>query len=44
MADALNLWTNRVIEIKLRELEVGQKRSHALMTCVDSCAGFLLLI
>ncbi|KIM62097.1 hypothetical protein SCLCIDRAFT_15938 [Scleroderma citrinum Foug A] len=32
MANALNRWTNRVIEIKLRELEVGQKRSHALMT------------
>ncbi|KAG2157290.1 hypothetical protein DEU56DRAFT_763901 [Suillus clintonianus] len=28
--DALRLWTNRVIEIKLRELEVRQKNAHAL--------------
>ncbi|KAG1832113.1 hypothetical protein EV424DRAFT_85759 [Suillus variegatus] len=28
--DALRLWTNRVIEIKLRELEVSQKSAHAL--------------
>ncbi|KAG2078128.1 hypothetical protein BDR04DRAFT_449557 [Suillus decipiens] len=29
--DALRLWTNRVIEIKLRELEVSQKSAHALI-------------
>ncbi|KAG1877928.1 hypothetical protein DFJ58DRAFT_902864 [Suillus subalutaceus] len=28
--NALRLWTNRVIEIKLRELEVSQKSAHAL--------------
>ncbi|KAG1754575.1 hypothetical protein EDB19DRAFT_664351 [Suillus lakei] len=28
--DALRLWTNRVIDIKLRELEVSQKSAHAL--------------
>ncbi|KAG1907465.1 uncharacterized protein F5891DRAFT_1181741 [Suillus fuscotomentosus] len=28
--DALRLWTNRVIEIKLWELEVSQKNTHAL--------------
>ncbi|KAL4067873.1 Sfi1 spindle body protein-domain-containing protein [Scleroderma citrinum] len=32
MTNALNRWTNRVIDIKLRELEVGQKHSHALLT------------
>ncbi|OAX38647.1 hypothetical protein K503DRAFT_770274 [Rhizopogon vinicolor AM-OR11-026] len=28
--DALIFWTNRVIEIKVRELEVSQKKAHAL--------------
>lgn len=32
ITDALVQWTNRVIEIKLRELEVEQKYSHALKT------------
>ncbi|KAI6045673.1 Sfi1 spindle body protein-domain-containing protein [Pisolithus marmoratus] len=32
ITDALAEWTNRVIEIKLRELEVEQKYSHALKT------------
>lgn len=32
ITDALVRWTNRVIEIKLRELEVEQKYSHALKT------------
>ncbi|KAI9571309.1 Sfi1 spindle body protein-domain-containing protein [Boletus coccyginus] len=31
LADALSRWTNRVIEIKLRELEVRQKRSQAAL-------------
>ncbi|KAH7912247.1 hypothetical protein BJ138DRAFT_1178988 [Hygrophoropsis aurantiaca] len=30
--NALRHWTNRVIEIKLRELEVGQKNSNILLT------------
>jgi len=31
LADALSRWTNRVIEIKLRELEVRQKHSQAVL-------------
>jgi protein SFI1 len=37
--DALRLWTNRVIEIKLRELEVGQKKAHALTVYVTFCSN-----
>ncbi|KAF9246283.1 hypothetical protein BU15DRAFT_85063 [Melanogaster broomeanus] len=32
VANALSLWTNRVIEVKLRELEVSQKNAQALLT------------
>ncbi|KAG8217745.1 Sfi1 spindle body protein-domain-containing protein [Butyriboletus roseoflavus] len=31
LADALSRWTNRVIEVKLRELEVRQKYSQAVL-------------
>jgi protein SFI1 len=31
LTDALSRWTNRVIEIKLRELEVRQKYSQAVL-------------
>jgi protein SFI1 len=32
MRTALTIWTNRVIELKLRELEVGQQNTAALLT------------
>ncbi|KAH7929761.1 hypothetical protein BV22DRAFT_1080370 [Leucogyrophana mollusca] len=32
VGDALRRWTNRVIELKLRELEVAQKNSNILLT------------
>ena len=32
MKDALLIWTNRVIELKLREIEVNQQNAAAMMT------------
>lgn len=32
MSAALSKWTNRVIELKLREIEMGQRHTAALIT------------
>lgn len=35
MSDALNRWTNRVINVKLQELDVSQRRDQMILRYVE---------